>query len=76
MTYTITVAKSNLGDYHVSAAGRSPALIPLCGAKPAQRRRRAEDDAETLTEAARKWDNTVHPDLRCEACDKSLPQTT
>lgn len=74
MRYTITVAKSNLGNYHLSAIvaeySQRPRFIPICGAKPTQRRRRHEDDTEGLLEATRKWHNTIHADLRCPNCSE------
>lgn len=69
--YTITVAKSNRGNYHLSYEEHHlnrTQLKPLCRARAPQRRRRSWDDAPDLAEAQRKWDNTVHHELQCGDC--------
>lgn len=66
--WTISVAQSNQGQYHIARLHDLDPR-PICRHRPPQReRQRHHDESPTLTEAFRKWENTVHPDLRCTAC--------
>jgi hypothetical protein len=72
MRYGTTVAKSNRGYYHISIdrGNLTAKWRPICGARPPQRMRSGSpnDQATTAGEMLRKWENTIHPDLRCTAC--------
>ena len=68
MTWTVSIAQSSRGAYHIAAVHELD-LRPICGPRPPQRERwNTNDDAETLAEMLRKWENTIHPDLRCRRC--------
>lgn len=67
-TFTIT-SRARDPYYHISE-NRHGNLAAICRHRPAQIRRHhaGHDDTDTIGEMLRKWENTVHPDLRCTAC--------
>jgi hypothetical protein len=66
--YTVSVAQSNRGAYHIARIAELD-LKPICRNRPPQRERwNTSDEAPDLAEMVRKWENTIHPGLRCTAC--------
>lgn len=72
-TFTITT-KGRTPYYHQSRIDPGIFLVtyhPICGSMGEGHHRRYadhKDDTTDLAELNRKWENTVHPDLRCPRC--------